>query len=717
MRRPSLAPSRIVLGDLTPTVDGGRFPIKRVVGEPVTVGVTAFADGHDRLRVVVSHRDTGADRWTDVVMHWVNPGLDRWEATFVPNVEGPHLFEVRAWIDPFATWRDAIGRKLDAGVDISSDLIGGAALLDQLSSLAEAADADLLRAAASGLRDGTTDVVADPRSGDDLEALAHRALQPADATTSEQLTVLVERERALFSTWYELFPRSSAPLHGDRGGRGDAGDEETRGGNGDGSESPSAPGAPLRHGTLADVAARLEEFADLGIDVLYLPPVHPIGVAFRKGPDNAEHAASDDPGSPWAIGGPEGGHDAVHPELGTVADVAALAAAAAEFGIDLALDLAFQCSPDHPWVTEHPEWFRHRPDGTIQYAENPPKEYQDIYPLDFEGAAWGSLWDELLAVTLFWCGNGIRVFRVDNPHTKPFAFWQWLITEVQGRHPGTIFLAEAFTRPRVMRRLAQVGFTQGYSYFTWRTSKAELVDYFTELSSAPSVDEFRPNAWPTTPDILPWQLQHAPLEAFALRLVLAGTLSPSYGVYGPGYELGDNVPAGNDKEEFGASEKYEIRRWDLSRSRTLRPLLADLNRIRRDHLALHTLRTLRFHDADNDALICFSKTPHRGPSVDPAVPSLASVLVVVNLDPVGRQGGSVHLDLAVLGIDPSRPYVVDDMLGGQAYVWQGRSNIIELDPDRRPGHIFRVTQPADPDDALRPPTITVPTDPPEPATP
>jgi starch synthase (maltosyl-transferring) len=750
-----------VLGELTPMVDGGRFPIKRVVGEPVTVGVTAFADGHDRLRVVVSHRASSADPWTDVVMYSVNPGLDRWEATFVPLTEGSHCFEVRAWIDHVATWRDAVGRKVEAGVDITSDIAAGAALLDGLTDRADPADADLLGAAAARLRDGTTDVVADPGSGDDLEALAHRALRVADATISEQLAVLVERERALFSTWYELFPRSAAPLSdtsgigdtvgiggtGGIGGTSGPGDASGPAGDADATEiptpstdaadaadvaestdaadaagedgAPSQPGPDVgpRHGTLADVTRRLEEFADLGIDVLYLPPVHPIGTAFRKGPDNAAHAGPDDPGSPWAIGGPEGGHTAVHPDLGTVDDVASLAAAAAEMGIDLALDLAFQCSPDHPWVTEHPEWFRHRPDGSIQYAENPPKKYQDIYPLDFEGPAWSSLWDELLAVTLFWCGHGIRVFRVDNPHTKPFAFWEWLITEVQARHPGTIFLAEAFTRPKVMRRLGQVGFTQGYSYFTWRTSKAELVDYFTELSSAPSVDEFRPNLWPTTPDILPWHLQHAPLEAFALRLLLAATLAPSYGVYGPGYELGDNEPAGNGKEEFGASEKYEIRRWDLSRRRTLRPLLADLNRIRRDHLALHTLRTLRFHATDNDALICFSKTPHRGPSVDPALPALASVLVVVNLDPAVRQGGLVHLDLEALGVDPSRPYVVDDVLGGQAYVWHGTSNIVELDPGHRPGHVFRVTQPSDPADVTSRPTPTPSPEPPEPATP
>jgi starch synthase (maltosyl-transferring) len=616
--RASAPPSRIVIDEITPLVDGGRHPVKRVVGEPVTVGARVFADGHDRLRVVVSHRPPGASRWTEVEMTSVNPGLDRWEATFVPELVGDHDVRVRAWIDARATWRDALARKVEAGAD---------------------------------------------------EPIDHEGEPPArfvaaDAETSATVAVRVEPVRALFSTWYELFPRSA--------------------------------GCPGEHGTLADVTARLDDIADHGFDVVYLPPIHPIGTSFRKGPNNVEGAGPGDPGSPWAIGAPEGGHTAVHPELGTLADFDALVAAAREREMDIALDLAFQCSPDHPWVTEHPTWFRHRPDGTIQYAENPPKRYQDIYPLDFASADWRGLWDALLEVTLFWSEHGVRTFRVDNPHTKPYAFWEWLLAEVTVRHPGTIFLSEAFTRPAPMHRLAQLGFTQSYTYFPWRTGRDELVDYFTELSTPPSVDELRPSVWPNTPDILPWHLQHAPIATFALRLVLAATLSPSYGIYGPAFELGDNQPAGNGKEEYLDSEKYQLRQWDLEQPLNLRPLVAEINAIRRDHLAFHTLRTLHFHGCDNGALICFSKTPHEGPSVDPERPSAATMLVVVNLDPYLSESGTLELDLGALGVDPGRPYEVDDLLGGCRYTWEGDRPWVELDPGRQPAHVLRLSQaPAD----------------------
>ena len=674
MTRPAPAPSRIVIDEVTPLVEGGRLPVKRVVGEPVVVEATVLADGHDRLLVVVSHRPPGSARWVEVDMAATNPGLDRWAAAFTPEVPGRHPFRIRAWVDQLSTWRDATRRKVDAGLDIGSECLSGAGLLDELAASARKPDAPALRAAAGVLRDGDVSLVTDEQPWEVVAPHAHAALARGDATTSTRWEVDVERERALFSSWYELFPRSVTPRGTDPADRSD-----------------DAAG----HGTLRDVEDRLEELADLGVDVLYLPPIHPIGRAFRKGPDNTETATDGDPGSPWAIGGPEGGHTAVHADLGTVDDLAHLAAAAGALDIDLALDLAFQCSPDHPWVTEHPEWFAHRPDGTIQYAENPPKIYQDIYPLDFASADWRALWDALEGVTRFWLDRGVRVFRVDNPHTKPFAFWEWLIARVRATHPDTIFLAEAFTRPAVMRRLAQIGFTQGYTYFTWRTSKQELVEYFTELSTPPWVDEFRPNAWPTTPDILPGHLQGAPLEAFALRLLLAATLSPSFGVFGPSFELGENEPVGDGREELARSEKYEVRRWDLSRARTLRPMLAALNRIRRDQLALHTLRTLRFHPVGNDVMVCFSKTTHRGPSTDPNQPGAASVLVVVNLDPDRTQAAMVDLDLAALGVDGGRPYLVEDLLGGRAYVWQGGQAYVELHPDQQPGHVFRVTQQPD----------------------
>jgi starch synthase (maltosyl-transferring) len=617
--QPTSPPQRIVIDEVTPSIDGSRFPVKRVVGEPVTVGARVFADGHDELRVVVAHRAPGARRWAEVPMAAVNPGLDRWEGTVVPEVEGHHEIRVRAWIDPQATWRQALARKVEAGADEPIDHEGEPA----------------------------------------------PSFPAAAGQTSASITVWVEPERALFSSWYELFPRSAAPA-----GTG-------------------------RSGTLRDVTARLDDLADLGFDIVYLPPIHPIGRAFRKGPNNTEGAGPGEPGSPWAIGGPEGGHTAVHPELGTLADFDELVAAATEREMDVALDLAFQCSPDHPWVTEHPEWFRHRPDGSIQYAENPPKRYQDIYPLDFESRDWRGLWDALLEVTLFWCAHGVRTFRVDNPHTKPYAFWEWLLGEVTERHPGTIFLSEAFTRPAPMHHLARIGFTQSYTYFPWRTSHGELVEYFTELSTSPSADELRPNVWAATPDILPWHLQHAPLSAFASRLVLAATLSPSYGIYGPPYELGVNELAGNGKEEYLDSEKYEIRHWDLTTGPNLRPLLAELNAIRRDHLAFRTLRTLRFHDVDNEALIVYSKTPHAGPSVDPALPAAATMLVVVNLDPHAPQSGTLGLDLGALGIDPSLPFLAEDLVGGSTFSWQGANPWVALDPAHHPAHVLRLSQDLD----------------------
>ena len=668
-----------MIDDVSPQVAGGRYPAKRVVGEPVTVGATVFADGHDRVHVVVSHHPpkgagSGAKGWLDVAMTSVNPGLDRWEGTFTPLAVGAHRFEVQAWIDPVATWRDATRRKLEAAVDTPGDLLAGAELLDRLAEVAAKPDAKALRTAARALVDGDASAVADGAVGSELEAVAQSALRRTEATSSETLTVVVEPEQALFSAWYERFPRSTV----------DAGDPAPSG----------RPGAAA--GTLRGLVDELADIAAMGFDIVYLPPVHPIGTAFRKGPDNAADAGPDDPGSPWAIGGPDGGHTAVHPDLGTVDDLVELAAAARGHGLDLALDLAFQCSPDHPWVTEHPEWFRHRPDGSIQYAENPPKKYQDIYPLDFEGAEWRSLWDALLDVTLFWADRGVRVFRVDNPHTKPFPFWEWMIAEVQQRHPGAIFLAEAFARPAIMHRLGQVGFTQGYTYFTWRESKQDLIDYFVELSSPPSVDELRPNAWPTTPDILPAHLQHAPLEAFALRVVLAATLSPSYGVLGPTFELGENepfiLPDGSAREELARSEKYEVRHWTLAGRPSLRPLLTELNAIRRAQLALHTLRTLRFHGVDDDALLCWSKTAHAGPSVDPQQPEQASMLMVVNLSPTETRSGTLELDLGALGVDHDRPFDVEDLLGGGTYTWSGPYAWVELDPARRPAHLFRVTQ-------------------------
>jgi starch synthase (maltosyl-transferring) len=659
------APSRIVIEDVTPRVAGGRFPVKRVVGEPVDVRAAVYADGHDVLYPVLSHRPPDARRWVEVPMAATNPGLDLWEARFVPVTEGVHRFRVVAWVDPFSSWRQGMLRKLEAGVDVSSDLLVGASMLEEAATRAPARARHPYLEAAARLRAGDTIDVTDPGADGRPSAveLFRRVLRRTDATLGEVVEVLVEWERALFSSWYELFPRSWST------------DRQRR-----------------PHGTLRDVAAQLDYVAELGFDVLYLPPVHPIGESFRKGPNNAETCGPGDPGSPWAIGSPAGGHTAIHPQLGTIDDFRQLVDRAAEYGIDVALDLAFQCSPDHPWVTEHPEWFRHRPDGTIQYAENPPKRYQDIYPLDFESPAWRSLWEALRDVVRFWLDLGVRIFRVDNPHTKPFAFWEWLLADVRATHPRTIFLSEAFTRPRPMHRLAQLGFTQSYTYFTWRVSKEELAGYFTELSTPPSVDELRPNAWPNTPDILPWHLQNAPPEMNALRVFLAATLSPSYGIYGPAFELADNRPAENGKEEYLDSEKYEIRAWDLGDPRSIRHLIASLNRARREQAALHTLRTLRFHEVANDQMLAYSKTPHAGPNPDPTDPVRNPVLCIANLDARSPQVGMVDLDLGALGIDPGRPFEVHDLLTDRRFEWNGPVNYVELHPDHRPGHLFRVSQ-------------------------
>ncbi|HEY1192244.1 MAG TPA: alpha-amylase family glycosyl hydrolase, partial [Gemmata sp.] len=468
----------------------------------------------------------------------------------------------------------------------------------------------------------------------------------------KELGIVVDRPRARFSTWYELFPRSWAP----------------------------EPGA---HGTLKDVAAQLPRIAGMGFDVLYLPPIHPIGRAFRKGKNNSPTARHGDVGSPWGIGAAEGGHTAIHPDLGTFADFDHLIAEARNHGIDVALDIAYQCSPDHPWVKEHPDWFRRRPDGSIQYAENPPKKYQDIYPIDFESDDWRGLWRALADVVLFWVGRGVTVFRVDNPHTKAFPFWEWMIGEVKAQHPEVIFLSEAFTRPKVMYRLAKAGFTQSYTYFTWRNTKAELTEYFTELTRTKAAEFFRPNLWPNTPDILPEFLQWSGKPGFMARLALAATLGASYGIYGPAFELGESRPSAPGKEEYLDSEKYQITRWALGGPNDLSDFIARVNRIRHENPALQSDRGLRFHQTDNPELICYSK-------YDPATAS--RVVAVVNLDPNHTQSGWVALDPAALGLEAGRPYQMHDLLAGGHYLWHGDRNFVFIDPRVVPAHVFQVRQ-------------------------
>ena len=638
-----------MIEDVTPQADGGRFAAKRVVGEPLRVEATIFAEGHDVLAARLRHRRVGTPDWRDVSMRpLVN---DRWAGELVLETLGGHEFTIEAWVDRFASWRRGLARKVDAGQEVTSELLEGAALLRAAAGRAGGADEAWLTECAatlagSGDAHGRTDVALAP----ELEAaMARHPDRAAAATLPRPLPVQVEVDCAAFGAWYECFPRSMSP-------------------------------DPSRPGTLRDLADRLAYVADMGFDVLYLPPVHPIGRAYRKGRNNSLTPEPGDPGSPWAIGAAEGGHTALHPELGTLADFDALVARARELGLAVALDIAFQCSPDHPWVREHPEWFGHRPDGTIQYAENPPKKYQDIYPFEFESEAWASLWAALRDVVLFWIGHGVTIFRVDNPHTKPFAFWEWLIAEVRARRPDTVFLSEAFTRPAVMRHLAKVGFSQSYTYFTWRNTKAELTEYLTELTQTPVREYMRPNLFANTPDILHEYLQTGGRAAFQIRLVLAATLAGSWGIYGPPFELcvGEAVPG---TEEYLDSEKYQVRHWELDRSDGLQPLVTLLNRIRRENPAFRHARRLRFFPVDNDALLAYGKT----------TPDLANVvIVVVNLDPHHPQSGFLELPLEELEIDAQQSYQVDDLLGGARYLWHGPRNYVALDPRALPAHVFRV---------------------------
>jgi starch synthase (maltosyl-transferring) len=580
-------------------------------------------------------------------------GNDRFAGCFSADRVGRWEYTVEAWVDYFETWCRDLRKRQAARQDLSVEFLRGEQLVRSAAERAQGEDARWLAQWAARIADPA--LLPEQRYAAALDAsltaLVGRYPPPGLMVRHEPwLPLTVDRERARYSTWYELFPRSCAP-------------------------------EPGRHGNLRDVAARLPYVAQMGFDVLYLPPIHPIGATYRKGANNVVTAGPGEVGSPWAIGSGAGGHKAVHPDLGTLADLQFLVEAAGRHGIELALDIAFQCSPDHPYVREHPEWFQARPDGTIQYAENPPKKYQDIYPFHFETAHWQALWRELHSLLGFWTGQGVRIFRVDNPHTKPFGFWEWAIGEIKREHPEVIFLSEAFTRPKVMHRLAKLGFSQSYTYFTWRNTHHELKAYFTELTQGPGRDYFRPNVWPNTPDILPEYLQYGGRPAFMARVVLAATLAASYGVYGPAFELMEDQPREPGSEEYLDSEKYQLRHWDLSRRDSLRDFIARVNAIRRDNPALQRDDSLRFHAVDNEALLCYSKTSPDGDNM---------VFTVVNLDPHHPQGGWVELPLEELGLDPERPFQAHDLLAGARYVWHGARNYVALDPQQAPAHVFRL---------------------------
>lgn len=638
---------RVIIEGVKPQIDGGRFPIKRTIGEQVVVEADVFTDGHDAVTAVLCYAAGPGSAWQEVEMEFL--GNDHWRATFTIEEFAPYRYTIVAWVDEFKTWVRDFEKRLDAGQDVTIDREIGARLIDDAVARATGRDVALLATWAGLLRDPEEDArVALDQA---LRTVMHRHANREWATTyCQELRVDVDRIRGRFSTWYELFPRSASPV-------------------------------PDKHGTFRDVQAQLPAIREMGFDVLYLPPIHPIGTTFRKGKNNSVTSEPGEPGSPWAIGSPDGGHKSIHPELGTLEDFRQLVESARSLGIDIALDIAFQCSPDHPYVKEHPEWFRHRPDGTIQYAENPPKKYQDIYPFNFETEDWRALWAELESIFLYWCQQGVRAFRVDNPHTKPFAFWEWVIGRVREQYPETIFLSEAFTRPRVLYRLAKLGFTQSYNYFAWRNTRWELTEYLTELTKTEVKEYCRPNFWPNTPDILTEVLQTGGRPAFISRVVLAGTLSSCYGIYGPAYELMEHLPLEQGKEEYLNSEKYEIRNWDLDRPDSLRPIITLLNRARHDNPALQSNDGLEFHETENEALIAYSK-------VTPDWRN--AVLTVVNLDPYNVQSGWVHLDPARLGVRNDEPFQVHDLLGGGRYIWHGPVNYVELNPSAIPAHIFRI---------------------------
>jgi starch synthase (maltosyl-transferring) len=633
---------RAVIENVRPAVDGGRFPIKRTSGESVVVEADVFTDGHDQLYVMLRHKRSSERDWNETRM--VPIGNDRWSGAFQVEGLGGYVYTILAWVDRFLSWRTELSRRVEPA-DVSAALAAGAAIVESAALRAPSSDAQLLREYAERLG-GDEDLetrkslALEPELAELMFEYADRSLATAYGT---ELGVIVDRKRARHGAWYELFPRS--------------------------------------FGGFRECDDVLDYVAELGFDTLYLPPIHPIGETNRKGANNALRAKPGEPGSPWAIGGAEGGHKAIHPDLGTLEDFRSFVASAKRRGLEVALDIAFQCSPDHPYVREHPDWFSQRPDGTIQYAENPPKRYEDIYPFNFETPDWEALWQELLSVFLFWVEQDVRIFRVDNPHTKPLPFWEWVTREVRDRHPDVIFLSEAFTRPKVMHRLAKLGFTQSYTYFTWRNTKPELIEYMRELVHSEGREYFRPNLWPNTPDILNEYLQFGGRPAFITRLVLAATMGANYGVYGPAFELAEATPREVGSEEYRESEKYQARQWDLDRADSLRHVVARVNRIRRENPALHWDWNLRFHAVDNEELICFSKTS----------PDRANVIVVVvNLDPHHRQSGWLTLSLDELGLADDDPYQMHDLLTGSRYLWHGPRNYVELDAQLSPAHIFRL---------------------------
>ncbi len=639
-------PSSILIEHLSPELDCGRYPVKREVGDVLRVEADIFKEGHDRIAAVVRYRRWDDSEWLEADMHHVDN--DRWAGSFLLPENTRYCYTVQAFSDVFRTWREGLEKKAAAGQDVGSELQEGLEIVAEAMERADEDDRLLFQRTIQAVGEAASQGIAVRLMlGDELDAAMRRHRSRAGAATDvPELSVVVDRVGARYAAWYELFPRSAGRI-------------------------------PGQSGTFADAVARLPAIKAMGFDVIYFPPIHPIGRINRKGKNNSLVAGPDDPGSPYAIGNETGGHDAVEPSLGTLDDFRVFVEAARSVGMDVALDFAIQCAPDHPWVKDHPDWFYVRPDGTIKYAENPPKKYEDIYPINFETADWRNLWQELKRIVLFWIDQGVTIFRVDNPHTKPTVFWEWLIAEVQQVHPETIFLSEAFTRPKVMKALAKAGFTQSYTYFTWRNFKRELTEYLIELTQSEMAEYFRGNFFTSTPDILPVILQEGGRPAFKMRIALAATLSSVYGMYS-GYELCEATPVPG-KEEYLNSEKYEYKVWDWDRPGNIVDFVTAINRMRREHPALHEYDNLRFYPADDDNVVCYGKATADHSDI---------VVGVVNLDPFQPHEATIHLPVEDFGINSDEQYRATDLLTGETFIWTGGAQHLRLDPHEEPARFF-----------------------------
>jgi starch synthase (maltosyl-transferring) len=641
--------ARTVISNVTPQIECGSFAIKRIIGECISVTADIFTDGHTEVAAALLFRHADQREWRSVPMEFLEN--DRWLGCFTVDTLGLYFYTLTSWIDAFGTWQRDLQKKLKAGNEVAIDLLVGIKMIEEALQFQEN---DELRFWLHAIKESNNEKQACLLATDPiLHHFMHDCYPNKQWIThfGKELPVIVDRPKASFSAWYEIFPRSVSSQVD-------------------------------RHGTFKDCEAFLPEISKMGFDVLYFPPIHPIGTSKRKGRNNQPVALEGDLGSPWAIGGKEGGHHSIHPQLGTLEDFEHLIIKAKEMGIDIAIDLAFQCSPDHPYIQEHPEWFKWLPDHTIQYAENPPKKYEDIVPFNFETDKWQELWEELKNVVLYWVDKGILIFRVDNPHTKPFPFWQWLIQEVKQLHPEVIFLSEAFTRPKVMYRLAKIGFTQSYTYFTWRHTKKELIDYVTELTTTEVKEYFRPNFWPNTPDILSEELQHGVKATFMMRLLLAATLSSNYGLYGPAYELliQEAVPG---TEEYLNAEKYEQKQWQHQNPESLKALMTQINRIRRENPALQKTDNIKFYELDNDQILYFGKF-----SSDP----FNALLIVINLDSFNSQTGTLVLPLKDLGLTHKGSFRVHELLSDRHFIWGQENQIVNLDPNQMPAAIFKISK-------------------------